>query len=933
MMAARVHHTSWQDFYGPNAGYIIELYENYLRNPESVDQATRNLFAEWGPPPMDLAEPDAVVEGVDEDTLHIIRQGTELARNIRDLGHLQAHLNPLDTSVASSPLLQLETYGLTAEKLQRIPAQSLWPTCGPELRTGWDVIQYLFSLYTGTLAYEFSHVHNPEERQWLDNYVDSNQVRPHLSAVEKRALLRRLIAVDQFEKFLHHTFPGQKRFSIEGTDAMVPMLDQLIHLSASTTAIRNVVIGMAHRGRLNVLAHILGKPYADIFAEFHSAPNKDLVPSAGSSGINFGWTGDVKYHLGARKVMQESNMVEMHLTLADNPSHLEFVDPVVEGMARAVQDSREQPGLPVQNPDNALAVLIHGDASFPGEGVVSETLNLSRLAAYNTGGTVHIIANNVMGFTTEPDQGRSTLYASDLAKGFEIPIVHVNADDAEACLGVTKMAHLYRQKFHKDFLIDLVGYRRWGHNEGDDPSVTQPLLYEAVQAHPVPAEVYAQQLEREGVVTHQAVEQIIEAIQEEFRSTYQALTRGEAVLTKRGVMPEDPINPEPAPVSEELLKSINQALLQRPAGFHVYPKLDRILAKRQEAFTAPQGVDWALAETLAMATILAEGTPIRFTGQDSERGTFSQRHLVLHDVKTGEKYCPLDHLPQAQASFLISNSPLSETAVLGFEYGYSTQASETMVFWEAQYGDFANVAQVLFDQFIGPGRSKWLQTSSLIMLLPHGYEGMGPEHSSARLERFLQLSADENWRVTIPTSAAQYFHLLRSQAAWIGKRPRPLVVMAPKSLLRNPQAASAAAELTHGSFKALWAMPVANPAEITRLVLSSGKIGIEVRQAAQEVEGGTPWLAMARLEQLYPFPAAELSDLVASLPNLKEIYWVQEEPQNMGAWTYVATTAAPSLHGLSLTYVGRPAHSAPAEGYAQRHAAEQHRIIQEAISR
>lgn len=931
-MAARVHYTSWQDFYGPNAGYIIELYENYLRDPQSVDTATRSLFEEWGPPPMELPSADTVPTGVDGETLNIISQGTELARNIRDLGHLQAHLNPLAQTVSTSPLLQLETYGLTAEKLQQIPAQSLWPDCGPEQHTGWDVIQRLFALYTGTLAYEFSHVHNPEERQWLDNYVDSNRVRPNLSVVEKRSLLRRLVGVDQFEKFLHHTFVGQKRFSIEGTDAMVPMLDQLIHLAASGTAIRDVVIGMAHRGRLNVLAHILGKPYADIFAEFHSAPNKDLVPSAGSSGITFGWTGDVKYHLGARKIMQDSNMVEMHLTLADNPSHLEFVDPVVEGMARAVQDSRERPGLPVQDADRALAVLIHGDASFPGEGVVSETLNLSRLEAYNTGGTVHIIANNVLGFTTEPDQGRSTLYASDLAKGFEIPIVHVNADDAEACLGVTKMAHIYRQTFHKDFLIDLVGYRRWGHNEGDDPSVTQPVLYEAVQAHPVPAEVYAQQLEQENLVTRESVDQIIEAVQEEFRSTYQSLIRGEALLTERGVMAEDAANPLPAPVSENTLKDLNQALLARPDGFQVYPKLDRILSKRKDAFTVPQGVDWSLAETLAMATILADGTPIRFTGQDSERGTFSQRHLVLHDANTGTKYCPLDNLPQARASFIISNSPLSETAALGFEYGYSTQATEALVLWEAQYGDFANVAQVLFDQFIGPGRAKWLQSSALVMLLPHGYEGMGPEHSSARLERFLQLSADENWRVAIPTSAGQYFHLLRSQAAWVASRPRPLVVMAPKSLLRNPLAASAASELVNGTFQPLWRMPVNHPEKVTRLVLSSGKIGIEIAQAAHDAEGDSDWLAMARLEQLYPFPAAELTEFADSLPNLKEIFWVQEEPRNMGAWTYVATTLT-QLHGLPLRYVGRTYHSAPAEGYAQRHATEQHRIIVEAISR
>ncbi|WP_156023702.1 2-oxoglutarate dehydrogenase E1 component [Sulfobacillus thermosulfidooxidans] len=934
MAAARELHTLWQEFYGPNAGYIMELYEQYLRDPASIDEASRRLFEQWGPPPNDLATEDgASPVTISDASLEIIRRGTELARNIREYGHLQAHLNPLANRVPSSPLLRLETYGLTPEQLQQVPAKSLWPNCPPNLKTGWDAIEELFKLYTGTVAYEFSHVHNVEERQWLIDYVESHRIQLPLSPVDKRTILRRLIAVDQFEKFLHHTFPGQKRFSIEGTDAMVPMLDRLIHLTATTTPIRNVVIGMAHRGRLNVLAHILGKPYADIFAEFHSAPNKDLVPSAGSAGINFGWTGDVKYHLGARKIMQESNMVEMRLALANNPSHLEFVDPVVEGMARALQDSRQRPGAPVQDVDRALAVLIHGDASFPGEGVVSETLNLSRLAAYNTGGTVHIIANNFLGFTTEPDQGRSTLYASDLAKGFEIPIVHVNGDDIEACLGVIEMAHAYRQAFHKDFLIDLVGYRRWGHNEGDDPSVTQPVLYHAVASHPVPWQVYAKRLEDERMITEEAVNEIIQAIQDDLRSIYQKLTRGEITLTPRGNLPEEPANPSPAPISRELLNDINQELLRRPKGFQLYPKLEKILAKRQNALTTPRGVDWALAETLAMGTILADGIPIRMTGQDSERGTFSQRHLVLHDVQTGDKFSPLEHLSHARASFLVANSPLSETAVLGFEYGYSTQAPDTLVFWEAQYGDFANVGQVLFDQFIAPGRAKWLQSSGLVMLLPHGYEGQGPEHSSARLERFLQLSADENWRVTIPTSAAQYFHLLRSQAAWLKERPRPLVVLTPKSLLRNPLAASDVTELVQGQFQPLYPLPVSDPSQVTRLVLTAGKIGIEIAQALKEQDPDAKWIALARVEQLYPFPSKELDALVASLPHLEEVYWVQEEPQNMGAWTYIATTLQYNVKGLPLKYVGRQPHSAPAEGFAQHHAIEQDRIIHEAISR
>lgn len=935
MATVRELQTLWQEFYGPNAGYIMELYEQYSKDPNSVDEASRRLFQQWGPPPADdyAPQPEDPVSNVGTVALDIIRRGTELARNIREYGHLQARLNPLESKVPSSPILRLETYGLSQQQLQQVSAQSLWPNCPPPLKTGWDALQQLYKLYTGTIAYEFSHVHNLQEQRWLADYVESQKIPLTLSAVDKRTILRRLIAVDQFEKFLHHTFVGQKRFSIEGTDAMVPMLDRLIHLAATTTPIRNVVIGMAHRGRLNVLAHILGKPYADIFSEFHSAPNKDLVPSAGSAGINFGWTGDVKYHLGARKIMQESNLVEMRLTLANNPSHLEFVDPVVEGMTRALQDSRQQPGAPVQDVDRALAILIHGDASFPGEGVVSETLNLSRLSAYNTGGTVHIIANNLLGFTAEPDQGRSTLYASDLAKGFEIPIVHVNGDDIEACLSVIEMAHAYRQAFHKDFLIDLVGYRRWGHNEGDDPNGTQPVLYNAVQSHPVPWQVYANHLIDEQLITEDAVNEIIHAVEDDLRSIYQKLVHGEIALTPRSTLPTEPLNPSPAPVSRELLSEINQELLRRPKGFQPYPKLDRILAKRQDALTAPQGIDWAFAESLAMGSIIAEGMPIRMTGQDSERGTFSQRHLVLHDIKTGEKFSPLENLSRAKASFLISNSPLSETAVLGFEYGYSAQAPDALVFWEAQFGDFANVAQVLFDQFIGPSRAKWLQSSGLVILLPHGYEGQGPEHSSARLERFLQLSADENWRVTIPTSAAQYFHLLRSQAAWVRERPRPLVVMTPKSLLRNPMASSDIHELVDGHFQPLYSLPASNPNHVTRLILSAGKIGLELAQSLKEKAPSADWIALARLDQLYPFPFQELDALLTSLPHLKEVYWVQEEPQNMGAWTYVATTLQYRVNDVPLKYVGRQSHSAPAEGFAQFHAIEQARIIDEVLSR
>ncbi|MBX5436237.1 MAG: 2-oxoglutarate dehydrogenase E1 component [Alicyclobacillaceae bacterium] len=936
---------TWQDFTGPNFAYLAELYDRWQADPNAVDPQVAAWLEQLGPPPADAwsderppaartgtGGPAAVLAGAD---IGRIAGAMQLLRNLREYGHLEARIDPLAGEPERQPLLDPASYALSEEDLTAIPAQWVWREAPADVPTAREAVRRLRQLYTGTLAYEFAHVHNVQERAWLTRMVESGALLTRRSPDELRALLRRLIQVEDFERFLHRTFPGQKRFSIEGVDMLVPMLDELIERAVLAGA-RTVMIGMAHRGRLNVLAHVLGKPYAAIFAEFHASPNKELVPSEGSMGINYGWTGDVKYHLGAERTLREGEVVEARLVLANNPSHLEFVNPVVEGFARAAQDDRGQAGPPRHNPQRAMAVLVHGDAAFPGEGIVAETLNLSRLAGYQTGGTVHIIANNRLGFTAVEQEGRSTRYASDLAKGFEIPIVHVSADDPEACLAVVRLAQAYRQEFGKDFLIDLVGYRRWGHNEADDPVMTQPRMYSVIERHPTVRAQLEQRLLREGVVNPGDVERMKAEVEDSLREAYNE-TRARRQLPEPPQPPEGGVPAAPATgVPLATLRALNDQLLVYPPGFHVYPKLDRILQRRRSALDEGGRIDWGHAETLAFASLLAEGVPIRLTGQDSERGTFGQRHLVLHDVETGATHCPLQRLPQAQASFAVHNSPLTEAAVMGFEYGYSVEAPETLVLWEAQFGDFANAGQVIIDQFIASGRAKWAQSSGLVLLLPHGYEGQGPEHSSARLERYLQLSAEHNWCVANPTTSAQYFHLLRRQALWPRQDRRPLVIMTPKSLLRNPRAASPPEAFADGSFSPVLDEPLTaeHRAEVERLVLCSGKVAIDLQAALEQAGTPLPWLAAARIEQLYPFPEEAVLARLARYPRLREVVWLQEEPRNMGAWSFVA----PILHGLlepavTLRYVGRPARSSPAEGMADDHDWVQRRMIQQALSR
>jgi 2-oxoglutarate dehydrogenase E1 component len=948
----------WQQLYGPNLGYAWEQYERYAADPESVGAMDRELFAQWGPPPLpDRKEnsadrdgrwaagaPLAKLNGSEGDLLRKAVAAGKLVMNIRSFGHLAADIDPLGIGrKADFRLLEPAAYGLTPDDLAALPAEWVWADAPCPLENGWDAVRRLTRIYTGTIAYEFNHVHDEQELRWLKEQAEAVVPSAELGADERRSLLKRLATAEWFEEFLHRTYAGQKRFSAEGVEAAVVMAEEIVY-ELTRSGARHILMGMAHRGRLNVLAHVLGKPYGNIFSEFHHSPNKHLIPSEGSIGINFGWTGDVKYHLGGGRTISAGQTAEARVTLANNPSHLEFVNPVVMGFTRAAQEDRSRPGAPVRDPDSAAALLLHGDAAFPGEGIVAETLNLNQLAGYSTGGTIHLIVNNRIGFTTGSRQSRSTRYASDLAKGFEIPVVHVNADDPEACLTAARMAVAYRARFHKDFLIDLVGYRRHGHNEADDPETTQPLMYRKIKEHPPAASLYADKLIRQGIVSATEFDAMKADADRRLAEAYEQVKQLDQAAPVHQDQPEAHPRPD-APirtaVEPQLLRRLNEHLLQRPEGFHVHPKLGRILERRARMGDPGGTVDWGHAEALAFASILADGRPIRLSGQDVERATFAHRHLVLHDYETDETYCPLQHFPEARASFAIHNSPLSEAGVLGFEYGYNVYAPETLVIWEAQFGDFANAAQVLIDQFISAGYSKWKQRSSLVLLLPHGYEGQGPEHSSARLERFLQLSAEHNWMVASLSKSAQYFHLLRRQAAICGtEAARPLVLMTPKSLIRNPRAASSPEELSSGSFRPVLEYPGlgASPKQVERIVLCSGKIAIELEEglettAAASGEDRPKWLHILRVEQLYPFPAAEIREAIGRYPNVKELVWVQEEPQNMGAWFY----AEPRLRELAppgavVRFIGRPEHASPASGFQQVHAFEQQFIISRALT-
>jgi len=871
-------------------------------------------------PPADLSpqtpRPESPAPSPD---LKYVAAAYALVRAHRNFGHLAARLDPLGSEPAGDPSLDIGRLGLTPEILARIPAEVLRIYVPGPPRTLADALPQLRATYCGTIAYEVEHIGSHEERLWLRQVIESGEHRRPLSPDGKKQLLARLTAVETLERFLHKAYLGQKRFSIEGLDMTVPMLDFTIEL-AGAHGTRGAIIGMAHRGRLNVLAHVVNVPYETILAEFEGGRREE---TAESEGWNAG-TGDVKYHHGAEGVYRTATGEDVAVTLSPNPSHLESVNPVVEGRARADQTNRRTPDA--QHDGNiALPVLLHGDAAFAGQGVVAETFNLARLRGYTTGGTIHLILNNQLGFTTDPHDGRSTDYSSDLAKGFDAPIIHVNADDAEACLAAVRLAMMYREKFHGDVVIDIVGYRRYGHNEADEPAYTQPMMYERIKQTPTVRQKYAAQLTGEGLVDAAQAEADAEAAYQRLAEIQQSVKSGQGTEDTQRITPKSA--PEPATaVAGDVLIKLNGQLLAVPDGFTMHPKLQKQLERRRDALTSPEGgIEWAHAESLAFASLLVEGTPIRLTGQDTERGTFSQRHLVLHDLRTGQQHTPIQHLSDVQVPFELYNSPLSEYACLGFEYGYAVEAQDALVLWEAQFGDFANGAEVVIDQFLIAGLAKWGESSRLTLLLPHGYEGQGPEHSSARLERFLALGAEGNIRVANCTTPAQYFHLLRRQARHT--EIRPLVVMTPKSLLRLPAATSQLDDLVLGKFRTvLWDRDRTWPERVTRLLLCSGKIYYDI--IASPLRAEIPRVKIGRVELLYPFPGAEIGEYARRYPNLKEVVWVQEEPRNMGARKFVLPKIREALPpSVTLIDVSRPERSSPAEGYPAAHKIEQERIV------
>ncbi|HET9105393.1 MAG TPA: multifunctional oxoglutarate decarboxylase/oxoglutarate dehydrogenase thiamine pyrophosphate-binding subunit/dihydrolipoyllysine-residue succinyltransferase subunit, partial [Solirubrobacteraceae bacterium] len=832
---------------------------------------------------------------------------------------------PLGREPEGDPALDPGPLGLTPELMAQIPARILRMYVPGETLA--DALPHLRDTYCGTIAYEIEHIASHRQRLWLREAIESGRFRKPLTSDEQKALLKRLTEVDAFERFMHKAYLGQKQFSVEGLDMTVPMIDELTQLAATRGA-REVVIGMAHRGRLNVLAHNLGRPYQTIFAEFEGSSTLEPITTLPQGG-----TGDVKYHHGAQGSYQLPGGESIAVRLESNPSHLEFVGPVVEGATRAAQTTRQGPHAH-QDTNAAIPIILHGDAAFPGQGVVAETLNLQALDGYTVGGSVHLIQNNQVGFTTDADDARSTTMASDLAKGFDVPIIHVNADDVAACISAVRLAFAFRQEFGHDVLIDLIGYRRFGHNEADEPAYTQPEMYQIIKKHPSIRELFARQLVESGVVTEQESTEMTDAVWSELSDQHQLLKeRIAAASDVEHATGEYQLDRTPSPevktaVAEDRLRVLGEELLTTPDGFNVHPKLIKQLEQRREAIDKGEGIIWAQAEALAFASLLTEGIPIRLTGQDAERGTFSQRHLVLHDPKTGQEHCAMQHLPGALAPMELHNSPLSEMACVGFEYGYSQEGPETLVLWEAQFGDFVNGAQVIIDQFIVSGLAKWGQTSRLTMLLPHGYEGSGPEHSSARLERFLQLAAEGNIRVANPTTPAQYFHLLRRQAR-IAKQ-RPLIVMTPKSLLRLPLASSKLSDLTDSRFQPVLPDATVDPEAVTRLVLCTGKVYYDL--IAHPDRKANPTVAIGRVELLYPFPQAELMELVALYPKLTEVVWVQEEPRNMGARAFMSPRLLQILpENLQFGYIGRPERAASGEGYPIAHATEQNRIVSTAL--
>ncbi|MBN1209382.1 MAG: 2-oxoglutarate dehydrogenase E1 component [Myxococcaceae bacterium] len=946
---------NFQDSYlsGANIDFIEGLYARYLQDPTSVDQSWREIFERnngagrpiFNKTLLELPAPAPAAPGkngkaaaaaaaapapVPPQDMLLQARVDQTITAFRLRGHLRATLDPLGRPrpplehVADLPMVR-EGHFSTEERGKIVESGAVFTEPRVKLE---ELLTRLRRSYSGSIGVEFMHMLDSERRRWLMRHMEHSENRTPFSVEDQRHILTKLSYAEGFENFLHTKYVGVKRFSLDGGESLIPMLDAILEVGGGMQ-LKEVVIGMAHRGRLNVLTNILHKSPDEIFSEFEGPAD----PKA------YMGRGDVKYHMGFSSDHTTRGGARIHLSLAFNPSHLEAVDPVVEGRVRAKQDRSGD-----TERTRVMPLLIHGDAAFMGQGVVAETLNLSRLKGYETGGTLHVVINNQVGFTTDPHDSRSSIYATAMAQMLDVPVFHVNGDDAEACVHVARLAAEFRQIFKSDVVIDLICYRRYGHNEGDDPSFTQPNMYELIRKQPTVRQLYAKALAERGRISAEESEAIKQACLKEFD---EALTR---IKQARQFKEPSALQglwtpyqggstknaPEvPTAVDKGLLREALRKLADVPAGFNIHPVVERTVLKKRHAMLESQELLWSEGESLAYATLLSQGYTVRLSGQDCERGTFSHRHCVLHDVKTAERFVPLEQFRTGRATFQVYNSPLSEMGVMGFEYGYSLDVPDGLTIWEAQFGDFANGAQIIIDQFIAAGESKWRRLSGLTLLLPHGYEGQGPEHSSARLERFLSLCAEDNMQVCYPTTPAQIFHLLRRQVV----RPyrKPLVIMSPKSLLRRPEAVSKLDELATGRFQEI--IPDRKevaPAGVTRLLLCSGKVYYDLVKARDEQQAWN--ISIVRVEQLYPFPFDALAGLVSNMPKLTELFWVQEEPRNAGGWYFMF----PRLHDMASSrasgpvkvgYIGRAEAASPATGFTKTHDYEQHLIVEEAILR
>jgi 2-oxoglutarate dehydrogenase E1 component len=906
------------DFIGQaDPQYLEELYQRFLRDPGSVDEQWALFFAGFEMAHDNGASAAARAKPATGEAAAPVLGVFDLIHSYRELGHLVANLDPLGHNAENHPLLEPAEFGFSEADLDRVVECGNFKGC--TTATLHELIETLRATYCSTLGVEYMEISDKHQRTWLQERMEPTQNRPPLTREERVNILGKLIEAEDFERFLQAKYPTQKRFSLEGGEALIPLLAKLVE-DAANLGVQEIVMGMAHRGRLNVLANILRKPYEMIFSEFEGT----FLPK------DIQGDGDVKYHLGYSRDHTTSAGHKIHLSLSSNPSHLEVINPVVEGIVRGKQNHLGDTGR-----NCVVPVLIHGDAAFTGEGIVPETLALSELEAYRTGGTIHIIVNNQIGFTTSPTDYRFTRYPSDVAKIIQAPVFHVNGDDPEAAVQAARLAIAFRERFKKDVIIDLVCYRRHGHNEVDDPTFTQPVMYGEIARHPTVREQYVERLTQRGETTQEEIDRLTVDFREILDA---ALTYSRDFLPRqqvfalgglwKGLQWAGSDWSAHTAVPAEVLHKVATAFTQYPAGFSVHSKAKRLMESRAEMLAPGAQVDWGCAEALAIGSLLLEGTSVRLSGQDSGRGTFSHRHAVLRDVETGEPYVPLNHIAAEQGRFEIVDTMLSEAAVLGFEYGLSSADPHVLVVWEAQFGDFANMAQVIIDQLITSAESKWQRMSGLVLLLPHGYEGQGPEHSSARLERFLQLCAENNVQVCNLTTPAQYFHALRRQIHRNFRKP--LVIMTPKSLLRYRLAVSTLRDFTEGSLQLVIDDPQPRD-KVRRVLLCSGKVYYALLNGRAERDIDS--VAIVRVEQLYPFPSNEIAALLAQYPNARDVRWVQEEPWNMGAWHFVYHRLRALMpDGHTLAYVGRDEAASPATGSYKLHMKEEQEFINQALT-